>query len=541
MPLTNRYNLPPREKVVLRYLVDHWAEVQPDKVFVKFTDGREWTYRQLREETRRAATGLRLLGVKQGDHVGAFLPSSIEAVRLWYGLNYIGAVYVPFNPGYKGNLLEHVIRTSDARLIVCHHQLVERLNHIDLCDLRQVVHVGGEGADVEGLRREPGSVLTDTPVDERSLDLERPIEPWDVQGIWYTSGTTGPSKGVLSSYMHAYEMFGPETLPFITQDDRYMINLPMFHMGGTGLWNGMLLRGASVSFVERFQTEPFWQQVRDTDTTVVFLLGAMAAFLESQPEKPDDADHPMRLMFMVPVVDDVPRFAKRFGVEVRAIYNMTEICMPIITEPTPSLPGTCGRVRPGVEVRLVDENDVDVPVGELGEFIVRCDRPWGMNSGYYKMPEATARAWRNGWFHTGDGGKLDADGNFYFVDRLKDAIRRRGEFVSSLELEIELCAHPGIQAAAAFAVKSEHAEDEIMVAVIPAEGVGDLDWVAVVEWLRERVPHYMVPRYWRQMGELPMTPTSKVRKTVLREEGITGDAWDREAAGIIIKSERLTL
>lgn len=539
MTRPSRYVLPPREKVVLRYVLERWARETPDQVFVKFANGDEWTYAQMLEETRRAATALRALGVQRGDHVAAFLPSSLDSVRLWYGLNYLGAVYVPFNPGYKGNLLEHVVRTSDARLIVAHHQLVERLGTIDLCELKEVVHVGGEGPEVAGLRRLPGSLLTETPADDVALELDRPIEPWDIQGIWYTSGTTGPSKGVLSSYMHAYEMFGPETWPFITEADRYMINLPMFHMGGTGLWNSMLLRGGSVAFIERYQTDRFWQQVRDTGATVVFLLGAMAAFLESLPPQPDDRDHPMRLMFMVPVVENVPQFAERFGVEVRAIYNMTEICMPIITEPTPSLPGTCGRVRPGVEVRLVDENDVDVPVGELGEFIVRCDRPWGMNSGYYKMPEATAQAWRNGWFHTGDGGRMDADGNYYFVDRLKDAIRRRGEFVSSLELEIELCAHPDIQAAAAIAVKSEHAEDEIMVVLVPAEGAAEPDFPAIVEWLVERVAYFMVPRYWRVVDRMPMTPTEKVRKTVLREEGITPDTWDREAAGIKLKSERL--
>ena len=538
--MTNRYSLPPREHVVLRYLLDRFAEERPNQVFVKFPSGEEWTFARLHAETLKAASGFRQLGVRQGDHVASFLPSSIEAVRVWYGLNYLGAVYVPLNPAYKGHLLEHVIRTSDAALIVCHHELAARLVDIDRSLLTDVVYLGGEGVDIPGLHRHAGSVLSETPVDVAALELDRPIEPWHTQGIWYTSGTTGPSKGVLSSYMHAYEMFGPETLPFITAADRYMINLPLFHMGGTGLWNSMLLRGGSVAFIDRFQTDRFWEQVRETGSTVVFLLGAMAAYLGSQPPQPDDRDHPMRLMFMVPVVENVPAFAERFGVEVRAIYNMTEICMPIIAEPTPSLPGTCGRIREGVEVRLVDENDVEVPVGEVGEFIVRCDRPWGMNHGYYKMPEATAAAWRNGWFHTGDGGRVDADGNYTFVDRLKDAIRRRGEFISSLELEIELCAHPDIQAAAAIAAQSEHAEEEIMVVLIPADG-RTIDFPALVEWLRDRVPYFMIPRYFRSVAALPMTPTQKIRKTVLREEGITADTWDREAAGIIIKSDRLTL
>ncbi|MEZ5101733.1 MAG: AMP-binding protein [Thermoleophilia bacterium] len=530
--------IPPREQVVLRYLLDRYAEERPDQVFVKFTSGEEWTFADLREVTLRHAAGFQALGVEQGDHVLSFLPNSREAIGIWYGLNYLGAVYIPANPAYKGNLLGHVVENSDAKLVVAHHQLVERLADVSLSSLTDVLHIAGEGPDVDGLRRHPASVLSDTPVDEASLALARPIEPWHTQGVWYTSGTTGPSKGVLSSYMHAYSMFGPETWPFVTADDRYMINLPIYHMGGTGLWNSMLLRGGSVAFVERFQTDRFWDQVRETGSTVVFLLGAMAAFLEAQPPREDDRDHPMRLMFMVPVVDDVPAFAERFGVEVRSIYNMTELCMPIITGPTPTLPATCGRPRPGVHVRLVDENDCEVPVGEVGEFAVRSDTPWSMNHGYYKMPEATAAAWRNGWFHTGDAGRMDEDGNYYFVDRIKDAIRRRGEFISSLELEIELCAHPDVATAAVVAVHSEYAEDEILAILIPAPG-RTIDYEDLIEFLRPRVAYFMIPRYFRTATDLPMTPTEKIRKVLLRDQGLTEDTWDREAAGIVIQAERL--
>lgn len=529
--------LPPREQVVLRYLVDRFAEERPDQVFVKFAEGDEWTFARLKEETVRAAAGFRALGVAQGDHVVSFLPNGRDCIRVWYGLNYLGAVYIPANPAYRGNLLQHVIANSGASLIVAHSELAPRLRDIDLGGLTDVVQLSGDCGAIPGLAAHDEAVLRESGTDPG--ELERPIEPWHTQGVWYTSGTTGPSKGVLSSYMHAYVMFGPETLPFITAEDRYMINLPLYHMGGTGLWNGMLLRGGSVSFVERFQTGAFWEQVRDTETTVVFLLGAMAAFLEGQPPSPGDRDHPMRLMFMVPVVDDVPAFAERFGVEVRAVYNMTEICMPIYTGPTPDLPGTCGRVREGVEVRLLDENDCEVPVGEVGEFAVRSDTPWSMNHGYLNMPEATARAWRNGWFHTGDAGRRDADGNYYFVDRLKDAIRRRGEFISSLELEIELCAHPDILGAAVVAVRGDLAEDEIL-AVLVAAPDRTIDFLDVVEFLKPRVAYFMVPRYFRVIDEFPLTPTEKVRKNILREQGLTPDTWDREAAGIILKADRLT-
>lgn len=530
--------IPPREKVVLRYLLEQHASEQPDGVFVRFDNGEEWTYADMLRIARSHAAAFRELGVEQGDHVLSFLPNSPESIAVWYGLNYLGAVYIPANPAYKGNLLAHVIENSGARVVVTHAELVSRFATVELSKLEQIVHLHGEGPEVDGLRAHPASIFTDTPVEEAALELGRPIEPWDTQGVWYTSGTTGPSKGVLSSYMHSYSMFGQETWPFLTSDDRYMINLPLYHMGGVGLFNSMLLRGGSIAFVERFRTGTFWQQVRDTESTVVFLLGAMAAFLEAQPRSPEDTDHPMRLMFMVPVVDDVPAFAERFGVEVRSIYNMTEICTPIVSGPTPTIPGTCGRLREGADVRLVDENDCEVAIGEVGEFVVRCDAPWGMNHGYNNMPEATADAWRNGWFHTGDAGRVDEDGNYYFVDRIKDAIRRRGEFVSSLELEIELCAHPAVAAAAVIATKSEYAEDEILAVLQPAGGQS-IDFVELIAFLEPRVAYFMIPRYFRSVAEFPMTPTEKIRKVELRKQGRTDDTWDREAAGIVIKAERI--
>jgi carnitine-CoA ligase len=525
--------LPRREDVVQRYLVDRFAEERPSDVFIRFRDGEEWTFSELRDRARRAAGGFRRLGVGQGDHVASFLPSSRDAICVWFGLNYIGAVYVPLNPAHKGNVLSHTIKTSDAKLLVAHTALVPNLTAIDLGSVTDLVSIGGDDATVDGLAHHSGDILTAEPGD---LELERPIEVWDTQGIWYTSGTTGPSKGVLSSYMHAYNMFGPETMPFIRSDDRYMINLPLFHMGGTGLFNCMLLRGASVAFIERFRTPDFWPAVRETQSTVVFMLGTMAAFIESQPPSPDDADNPLRVAFVIPVPESVPAFAERFGIEVRSIYNMTEICSPIVTGPTPDLPGTCGRLREGAQVRLVDENDCEVPVGEVGEFIVRDEMPWGMNHGYHGMPEATARAWRNGWFHTGDAGRVDEDGNYYFVDRIKDVIRRRGEFISSLELEIELCAHPDVATAATLGVPSDYAEEEVLAVLVPAEG-RQIDFVDVVEFLQDRVAYFMIPRYMRAVDALPMTATEKVRKTVLRDEGLTPDTWDREAAGIKTKAQ----
>lgn len=223
--------IPPSEVCVLRPLLDQRAKEIPDKVFAKFADGRAWSYGELREITMRTASALQALGVRQGDHVLSWLPNGPDALRVWFGLNYIGAVYVPINLAYKGRLLEHVIENSDAALMIAHGNLAARLAEIKLAKLRALVTLGGQPARIDGL-----SFFTERALTGQGLELEplsRPITPWDTQTIIYTSGTTGPSKGVLSSYLHLYTMAG-ESFYFLDDNDRYMIVLPLFHVGGAG-------------------------------------------------------------------------------------------------------------------------------------------------------------------------------------------------------------------------------------------------------------------------------------------------------------------
>lgn len=539
-PETTDPRIPPRDHVVSRYLIDRWAESQPDKVFLKFDDpdcpngGEEWTYKAFRERAIRAGLGFQRLGVRQGDHVVVWGPPGREHTLAYLGLHYIGAVYVPINTAYRGNLLAHVLAISDAKLAVVHAELCPRLTGVDLAQLERIVTFGGDGdtplptvAYADALLPEAGTLAP----------LERPIEPWDPMAIIFTSGTTGPSKGVLASYLHLYTNAGPVTWPMVTGEDRWLQNFPMFHIAGMATMYVMLTRGGSVGMVERFDTSTFWDSVRRTGCTAGFLLGAMATFLEKAPPADDDARSPMRLLFMVPLSGDIAAFSRRFGVDVYTIFNMTEISTPIISEANPLRRGVCGKQREGVEVRLTDANDCEVPLGQVGEMLVRTDRPWGMNSGYYKNPEATAKAWRNGWFHTGDAFTRDADGYYYFVDRMKDAIRRRGENISSLEVEAEVQAHPDVREAAAIAVPSVHGEDEVLVCVAPQPG-RRIDPPDLIAFLKPRMAYFMIPRYVRILPELPKTPTTKVMKHELRAEGITQDTWDREAAGIVVKGER---
>ena len=524
--------IPNRDECVLRYLVDRWASERPEKTHVIFEDGEEWSYAELRRRVVDKAAGLQKLGVRQGDYVAAWLPSGRDALIAFYAINYLGAIFVPFNTAYRGNLLAHVVANSGAKVMIVHPDLVERLGEIDRADLQQLVIVTNGVAPDIGL-----PVVRFDAIGGDTLDpLERPIEPWDIQSIIYTSGTTGPSKGVLSSYLHMFSNAGPESWPMVGEDDRYMCVAPIFHIGGMGPPFVMLARGASVALIESFSTERFWDIARQTKSTVVFLLGVMATFLMKRAPGPEDRNHSVRSAFMVPLTDDAPAFTERFGIDIYTIFNMTEISSPIVSEANPVKRGTCGKVRPHVEVRLVDRNDCEVPVGAIGEMLVRTDRPWAMNSGYNRNPQATAEAWANGWFHTGDAFRRDEDGYFYFVDRVKDAIRRRGENISSFEVEVEVCAHPDVREAAAIAVPSEFSEDEVMVVVAPVPG-RTINHEELAVFLMREMPYFMVPRYIRILPELPKTPSAKVLKGDLRKEGITHDTWDREKAGMRVRRE----
>ena len=528
--------VPAREVCVVRYLLDRWARERGDDIYVIFDAERRYTYREMRDRTVTVAAGLAALGVRQGDHVLAWQPTCPDMLVTYYAINYLGAVFVPINTAYRGKLLEHVIANSDAAVGVVHASLVPRLDGIALAGLKKLVVTGPEQPAAAPLPVTPFSALEATV--GPPPPLPRPIEPWDTQSVIYTSGTTGPSKGVLSSYLHMYTNPGPESWPFVTGADRFLVNNPMFHIGGMGLPFAMLARGGSIVLPERFSTDNFWPVVREHEVTAIFLLGVMATFLNKAAPLPTDREHKVRTCFIVPLIEGAAEFRARFGINVYTIFNMTEISSPIVSAPNPAVRGTCGRVRAGVDVRLVDENDCEVAVGAVGEMLVRTDRPWAMSHGYHKEPAATARAWRNGWFHTGDAFRKDQDGNFFFVDRMKDAIRRRGENISSFEVEAEVLAHPDVRECAALAVPAEVGEDEVLVAVAPVPGAA-INPEALIRFLTDRLAYFMIPRYVRILPELPKTPSSKVLKAQLRGEGITADTWDREKAGIVIRRDRI--
>jgi crotonobetaine/carnitine-CoA ligase len=528
--------IPAREECVLRYVLERRAEAHPKRAFIRLGDGSSIGYGAFRASVERTAAGLAALGVGQGDTVSVWLPNGVDMIRVWFAINWLGAVYVPVNVAYRGNLLAHVLANAGSRLIVASVDLVERLGEIGRAQLETAVVLGGAARAVVGLRVLDESVLEGDPA--KIPALPRPIEPWDAQSIIYTSGTTGRSKGVISSYAHLYDMSGPNSFYMVDENDCFLLYGPLFHVGGTLPVVASLNRGGAVGVAGEFSTDTFWPAVHATGATFVILLGVMSSFIAKRPPSPTDRDHSLRKVMMIPLADDWRTFAERFGTTVWTLFNMTEINVPIVSEPDPAVQGTCGKLRPQVEARIVDEHDCELPAGQVGELILRTDAPWALNSGYFKDAEATARAWRNGWFHTGDAFRRDDEGNYFFVDRMKDAIRRRGENISSFEVEVEIIAHPDVREVAVVAVPNETSEDEVLAIVAPVPG-RTIDPVQLLEFLRPRLAHFMLPRFIRVLDELPRTPTQKVEKHVLRSWGITADTWDREKAGVRVSREKL--
>lgn len=527
-------DIPPREACVLRHRLEECAGTRPDKTFVRFDDGQSWTYRETLEHSRRAAAGLAGLGVRNGDVVFVLLPNGPDFLKAWFGANMLGASVAAPNTAMRGSVLQHLTTLSDACVGVVDARYLSRLDEIETGRLRTLVVSG----DADGGTCRFGTIALRDCFDAADPDAcpDVSVEPWQAQFILFTSGTTGPSKGAIVTYVQMYDMMMANTAGRLGEDDVYLASTPLFHVGGSRVVNGMLLYGGTVVLLGQFKTDTFWDTIRAHGATVCVLIGAVARFLEDQPARPDDADNPLRLVSMSPLVRDPKAFSGRFGVDVVTSYGMSELSVPIVSELNPSDPDSCGRLRPGYEARIVDENDVEVPEGQGGELVLRAERPWTISPGYWRMPEATAAVWRNGWFHTGDRLRRNAEGDYYFIDRQKDAIRRRGENVSSFEVEAEVLMHPDVKDAAAIGVPSPHGEQDIMIVVTLRPGCAP-DPEALLFYLRPRLAHYMVPRYIRYVADLPRTPSARVQKHLLRDDGVTADTWDREAAGIRITRE----
>jgi crotonobetaine/carnitine-CoA ligase len=540
---STQLQVPTREECAVPDLLAARAAATPDKPFLLFEE-ETWSYGDAAREAWRTGNALIGAGVGFGDYVSVWMPTGPDVLRAWFGANAAGAVYSPLSLAARGSYLEHTLNLAESKVLVAHHQLVDRLVGLDIPTLELVVLVGGEPEVELPWRTTTLEAILDGASDERPA-LAQPVEPWHDLSLIYTSGTTGPSKGVRASHAAFWNYARCFILKFVNEEDRYLNSLPMFYTAGTGITYSMLLAGGSVALNKGFNPRTFWDDVRRFEATITIAIHGMVIFLLDQPPSPEDRNHTLRTVYMGPLSRH-NEFAERFGVSIYTAYGMTEVPVPIVSDLHPEDERSCGRSADPVnyELRLVDEHDVPVSVGTPGELVVRHALPWTINSGYKNMPEATANAWRNGWFHTGDQFTLDEEGNFYFLDRKKDVIRRRAVNISSYEVEAEVISHPLVKDVAAIAVKNPDLEqtaddEEVKVCVVLEQGA-ELDPADLIEYLAGRMPRHWVPRYVEYMDELPRTESHKLKKSDLRDAGINPQTWDREKAGIKFKREVLT-
>lgn len=504
------------------------AVESPAQPFIRMAGG-EWSYATVDAESDRVAVGLRALGVARGDNVSLMLPNCIEFVILWFALAKLGAVTAPVNTSFRGELLANAINLVDSRVLVVHEALLEPLAEVrqGLGAIGEVVLVGGRHESgflaYETLRADPTQGLP---------ALEPAVAGAELCLLLYTSGSTGPSKAAMISHRFVLT-HGQLSIAGLglRDDDVLYCPYPLFHLDAAVLTvvPALLLR-AVAAIGERFSVSRYWQEMRSLRATVFDFMGATLAMLHKQPPSPQDRDHQARLGWGVPLPEWAPEFEARFGCRLVEVYGLTEAGGMIYTpQDEPRRAGSCGKLLGPFELQLVDESGFAVPNGELGELVIRPLEPGVIMQGYYGMPGATLAAFRDLWFHTGDLLRQDRDGYFYFVGRRKDVVRRRGENISAAEVEELIVAHPAVLECAVIGVPSDLSEEEVMACVVARPGAA-LDPAELAGFCALKMARFMVPRYFRLLAALPKTPTDKVEKFRLRQDGVTTDTWDRERA-----------
>ena len=514
------------------------ASERPQTLAMVDVDGRRVTNEELAGIMHRWAASFASRGVAAGHTVLTMMPNCFEAYYAWLGLAWLRAIEVPTNTMYRGSMLAYVLNNSEAEVAVISARYLDRLPAVvpQLEHLKTVIVPDATG-DLPDL---PFDVVTRESFLTPSPSTAPGAGPdyFDISAMIYTSGTTGPSKGVLVPWAELYEFVTLQPPGSLDPGRGYYSTYPSFHISGkVGLYFSAV-RGGVLVLRETFSLSEFLHDIRANDCQATGLLGPLAAMLMRSAPRPDDADTPLESVFMGPIIPEIDEFRRRFGVQVGTGFGMTEVGVPIASDGF-NLANirSCGRRRsgpPGYQVRVVDEHDEPVPPGTVGELVARSEEPWVLNAGYWRMPDKTSEAWRNGWFHTGDAFMEDEDGNFYFVDRVKDAIRRRGENISSFEVEAGVNSHPAVQESAVIAVPSELGEDDVK-AVIVLRPDETLEPGELIEWLIPRMPRFMIPRYVELVDALPKTDaTFRTQKMKLRENPVSEHTWDRDAAGVVL-------
>lgn len=531
------HDYPLNQRTIGRLLADKARRIG-DRVWLIHGD-EKYSYAEAHDISNRYANGFADLGVRKGDHVAIMMPNCPEFIWTIWGLAKLGAVAVPLNTAARGDLLRYFVTQSDSSMVVVASEWADRMAEALTSEnsIHTFVIHGGPGTKLARL----GKPLVDIKA-LASASLQEPdpelVQASDPQYIMYTSGTTGPSKGVISPHSQAHGVGRSLARNYgYRSDDVIFTCLPLFH--GNALWYSCYAAfwaDCTLAISPRFSASTFWDEIRATGATQFNSLGAMTNILLRSPPSTRDRDHRVRQAMIVPLSRESYRdVSDRFGVRVTSLYAMTEtFAVTMFCPDDPEAKGaSAGRPRGLAEIKIVNDEDDAVPAGDVGEICVRPSEPGIIMSGYYKMPEATVRDTRNLWLHTGDRGWLDDDGYLYFVDRKKEAIRRRGENISAYEVEMLVAKHPSVLEVAAVPVTSELSEDEVMIYVVcrDNEKVSEEE---LVRFANRNMAHFMVPRFVHFIDALPKTASEKIEKYKLKTwaEQNRASLWDREAVGL---------
>lgn len=508
----------------------------PNNILLDF-QGETYTYSNIDQLSTRLAHGLAARGVKRGDRVCSLLDSNVDAVSLWLAVNKIGAINVPVNTAYKGEFLRHQLDDAGAEVLITEADYALRIVDIE-AELPQATRllVRGDSEPLPALARLEVERLSAAYHDDLT-PIPDHNKPGDLSMLIFTGGTTGPSKGCMISHNYACNL----ARQVLKREDRNenTINwtpLPFFHMNAVaGSILSCMMVGGRVAVFPRFSVSKFWEDIERSGANIVNLLGSMLTFIANAPDC-DAAKRAYGQIFAVrgspfpPAIQEIWR--ERFGVTITGSFNygLTEAArVTTLPDTVKGPPGNAGRANEDFDVRLVDDDDNEVPVGEPGEIIVRPRHPDIMFSGYWNRPEDTLKIMKNLWLHTGDIGRFDEDGFLFFVDRKKDYLRRRGENISSFELENTFKKHPDVKDVAVHAVFAE-TEDEVKATIVLQEG-STVTPEEMCRWCVDKVPYFAVPRFFEFREDLPRNPVGRVLKYQLRDDGCTATTWDREKAG----------
>lgn len=507
------------EQINLALFILQQVEKTPHKVFLRFGK-QQYTYEQMYQRAGSTAAGFHQLGIGRGDKVAIMLDNCPEYLDVWFALTFLGAVAVPLNVHLRGEGLQYILSHSDSKAVVVqdiYHEKVAACLPVTERNMRIMIH---------GLEQLQHTGYTLSP------DLSVP--PEEINSILYTSGTTGLPKGAMLShyaYVNSARVFADEMVGASSEDVLYT-TLPLFHINAQAhTILPALYVNATAALGERFSASRFWEDIRFHSATIFNSLGSMIPMLCKQPERADDRENPARITACAATPKEFwQTFEERFAVTIIEGYGLTETAGFCVANPLhANRPPSIGKPLSFAEVKIAGEQGETAAIGEVGEMLIRPTEQHVFMEGYYKMTEKTEEAMQGGLFHTGDRGTQDEDGYLYFFDRIKQCIRRRGENISSFEIEKVVNDHPKVLESAAVGVPSEVGEEDVKLYVVLRQGEL-LAPEEVLDWCQERIAYFMVPRYVEFVNSFPKTATERIQKFKLKELGI-GDAWDREKTG----------